>query len=353
MSTAFIDEVEITVSGGNGGDGIVSFLRERSRPDGGPNGGDGGRGGDVVLSAAESVNTLLEFRRRRLVAAANGRRGMGKNRHGADGDNAVLQAPTGTRVIDVDTGGLHADLTCAGQSIVLAAGGAGGIGNARFKSSRNRAPRLATSGRRGERRCFRLELRLLADVGLLGAPNAGKSTLLRAMSAACPKVAAYPFTTLEPQLGCVYVSEREDGAVVADIPGLIRGAADGAGLGNRFLRHVSRTTLLCQVVDASAPHPAADCRMVDEELRQAAPSGLADKPRWLIMNKMDLLTANAREDCLRHMRREFPFFGRVLPLSALTGEGVGDAIKQLVSAVGRGRQSGQGEQENSDAKTAC
>ena len=330
---SFIDEVEITVISGDGGDGIVSFLRERARPYGGPNGGNGGRGGDVVMSATSAINTLLAYRYRRRIIAANGGRGMGKDRHGANGADTVLQVPLGTRVIDVDTGGIHADMTMEGQIVVVAAGGRGGIGNAGFKSSSNRAPRMATLGGKGESRCFRLELRLLADIGLLGMPNAGKSTLLRAISAAKPKIADYPFTTLQPHLGLVRGDEYDTGIVVADIPGLIRGAAEGAGLGNRFLRHLSRTALLCQVVDAASDSFADDCRVIDGELCKSSQDGLVTKPRWLVMNKIDRLSADERQVRLQTVQTEFPFFERVLMLSALSGEGVKAAVRAMVGGV--------------------
>ncbi|MCH9705681.1 MAG: GTPase ObgE [Proteobacteria bacterium] len=338
--TAFIDEVEINVAGGDGGNGIVSFLRERARPFGGPNGGNGGRGGRVVMTATTGLNTLLEFRFKRNIRAANGKRGGSSLCHGAHGEDVVLPVPLGTRVVDAASGYLHADLVAIGDSVVLADGGRGGFGNAHYKSSTNRTPRTASKGEEGVQRCFRLELKVVADVGLLGLPNAGKSTFLRAISAARPKVAAYPFTTLAPSLGWVELEYGGEALVVADIPGIIRGAADGAGLGNRFLRHLSRTALLCQIVDATSETAIEDCRDIDSELRRAAEHDLADKPRWLLLNKIDLLTEEEQQEKLQQMQQEFPFFERVLALSALAGNGVRDCVKLLLA-----RQQAQQEQQ--------
>lgn len=329
--SAFIDEVEINVTGGNGGHGIVSFLRERARPRGGPNGGNGGSGGSVLAQATRANNTLLAFRHRRLIRAVNGDNGGSGNCSGANGDDVVLPVPVGTRITDVDSGVLHADLPAAGDSVILATGGRGGRGNAHFKSSVNRAPRSATRGEEGESRWFRLELQLVADIGLLGLPNAGKSTFLRAISAAKPKVASYPFTTLQPQLGWVELERGGETMVVADIPGIIRGAAAGAGLGNRFLRHISRTTLLCQIADIASDTLSADCRDIDSELRRAGDSGLSQKPRWLLLNKADLLPAEEAERRVAALRADFPVFECVLLLSALTGAGVRDCVSQLLT----------------------
>ena len=327
--TAFIDEVEIHTNGGDGGNGTVSFLRERARPRGGPDGGDGGNGGSVLLTANTAVNTLLQYRYQRRISAVRGERGASKNRHGGNGDNVVLQAPLGTRVFDADTGVLHADLIAAGDTVVLAEGGRGGRGNTRFKSSVNQTPRRATPGEKGAVRRFRLELNLLADIGLVGAPNAGKSSFLRAVSAARPKVADYPFTTLEPQLG--YVTRGDgDGIVIADIPGIIQGAADGVGLGNRFLRHLSRTAFLCQVVDAAADSLYEDCAATNAELNMAADSTLSTKPRWLIMNKIDLLSSTEQQRRRAELKKRFPLFQRILMLSALTGEHVANAKHLLL-----------------------
>lgn len=328
--SAFIDEVEINVTGGDGGNGIISFLRERARPFGGPDGGDGGRGGHVLMTVDNALNTLAAFRYQRNISAQRGKSGGGGNRHGANGTDKLLYVPPGTRVIDTATGALHVDLTAAAEPAVLARGGRGGFGNAHFKSSVNRTPRQSTPGEAGEQRAFRLELAVMADVGLLGLPNVGKSTFLRAVSAARPKVAAYPFTTLEPKLGWVELERGGAALIIADIPGIIRGAASGAGLGNRFLRHLSRTTLLCQLVDATSATVIEDCRDIDSELRQADELGLADKPRWLLLNKIDQVAPAQWREQLRRLRQTFPAYERVLALSALTGEGVRDCIQQLL-----------------------
>ncbi len=328
MKKGFVDETVIVAAGGCGGSGIVSFLRERGRPLGGPNGGDGGNGGNVRIVADAHVKTLLELGRRRRIVAANGKHGSGANRHGAGGEDMIVRAPLGTQIYDVEMGGLHADLLHDKQTAVLAHGGRGGFGNARFKTAANRAPRRRTEGEAGEERQFRLELRLLADVGLLGMPNAGKSSLLRALSAAKPKVASYPFTTLSPQLGVI---DSGDGTAVtvADVPGLIGGAAQGAGLGIRFLRHLSRTALLCHVVDMSTDDPVADCLQVSQEL-EACDTPLAQKPRWLVLNKSDKLSTAAQEECSALLRRRFPAFLRTHVVSALSGGGARELSRALL-----------------------
>lgn len=338
MKKNFVDEASLVAAGGGGGGGIVSFLRERGKPFGGPNGGDGGRGGSVRIIADSRVKTLLDLGRRRVVRAGNGRRGSGGGRNGGCGQDAVLRAPVGTRVVDMDTGMLHADLVREGQEAMLAQGGRGGFGNVHFKSSSNRAPRRATEGEEGEERRFRLELRVLADVGLLGLPNAGKSSLLRALSKARPEVAAYPFTTLAPQLGVIDSSDGE-ALTIADVPGLISGAAAGAGLGIRFLRHLRRTALLCHVVDMSSADPAADCLQVRHELEAADEAARADggegdlaqKPRWLILNKSDMMSGEGRQACRAMMRRRFPDFLDVHVVSALSGEGAPEFSNALLS----------------------
>ncbi|MDH5345220.1 MAG: GTPase ObgE, partial [Gammaproteobacteria bacterium] len=293
----FVDEATIRVQAGNGGPGALSFRREKYVERGGPDGGDGGDGGSVFLVADESLNTLADFRVARRFRAGHGKGGAGRNMTGRSGEDLEVRVPRGTLVYDVDTGELIGDLTKDGQRLKVADGGRGGLGNTRFKSSVNRAPRKTTPGTPGEGRHLVLELKLLADVGLVGLPNAGKSTLIRAMSAAKPKVADYPFTTLHPNLGVVSVGSLQS-FVMADIPGLIEGAADGAGLGHRFLRHLQRTRLLLHLVDIAptdtSEDPAAAFRTIEAELGKYA-ADLTDKPRWLVVNKIDLLPADDLE----------------------------------------------------------
>jgi GTP-binding protein len=319
----FVDEAQIRIEAGHGGRGCVSFRREKFIPRGGPDGGDGGDGGSVYLIVAEGINTLADFRVRRRFKAANGRGGAGRNMAGAAGADLHIKVPSGTEISDVDTGEQLGDLTRIGQSLLVAKGGAGGKGNTRFKTSTNRAPRQAQPGQPGEARRLDLALKLLADVGLLGSPNAGKSTLTRALSAAKPKVADYPFTTLHPQLGVVRV-DREKSFVVADIPGLIEGAAEGAGLGIQFLKHLERNRLLLHLVDASAElvsgDPVADLRAVEAELKRYS-KRLSNLPRWLVLNKVDLLPAADREHVLAEIVERSEWDGPVFAISALTGEG--------------------------------
>ncbi|MDE2382029.1 GTPase ObgE [Thermomonas sp.] len=288
-----VDEAEIMVTAGNGGNGCIAFRREKFIPLGGPNGGDGGAGGDVWLLADENLNTLVDFRHETRFKAQRGENGMGSQMYGKAGEDKTITVPVGTVVHNVDTDEIIGDLTTHGQRLLVAKGGVGGLGNMHFKSSVNRTPRKATSGTEGESRVLRLELKLLADVGLLGFPNAGKSTFIRAVSAATPKVADYPFTTLYPNLGVVSV-EVGRSFVIADIPGLIEGAADGAGLGSLFLRHVQRTRLLLHLVDIAPMEggieasPAEQVRAIENELRKYDPAML-EKPRWLVLNKADLM----------------------------------------------------------------
>ncbi|WP_374473660.1 Obg family GTPase CgtA [Arenimonas sp.] len=293
----FVDEAQILVSAGNGGNGCISFRREKFIPLGGPDGGDGGNGGSVWLQADENLNTLIDFRHQRQYRAQRGQNGMGRQMFGKAGEDVLIRVPVGTEVINVETDEIIGDLTRHGERLLVAQGGIGGKGNVHFKSSVNRAPRKAGQGTPGEEREIRLELKLLADVGLLGFPNAGKSTFIRAVSAATPKVADYPFTTLYPNLGVVSV-ETDRSFVIADIPGLIEGAADGAGLGAQFLRHVQRTRLLLHLVDL-APFdeqvdPVQQVRAIEAELRKHDPAML-EKPRWLVMNKADLLPEDERQ----------------------------------------------------------
>ena len=319
----FVDEADIHVQAGNGGSGCVSFRREKFIPRGGPDGGDGGDGGNVVLVAREGINTLADFRVQRRFKAASGRGGAGNNRTGLSGDDLYIEVPRGTLVEDIDTGETLGDLENDGDTLVVARGGQGGRGNTRFKSSINRAPRQSTPGQPGEQRHLKLALKVLADVGLLGTPNAGKSTLTRALSAARPKVAEYPFTTLHPHLGVVRVGP-EQSFVIADIPGLIEGAAEGAGLGIRFLKHLDRTRLLLHVIDAcpQSPEqdPVADFGAVEAELESYSPA-LAAKPRWLVLNKLDLLPADAREARVAEIVAALGWTKPVFGVSALAGEG--------------------------------
>jgi GTP-binding protein len=289
-----VDEAEITVTAGNGGNGSISFRREKFIPLGGPDGGDGGDGGSVWLQADENLNTLVDFRHQKQFRAQRGENGMGRQMYGKGGEDTVITVPVGTVVHNVATDEQIGDLTRHGERLLVARGGKGGLGNMHFKSSVNRTPRRATPGEEGEERTLRLELKLLADVGLLGFPNAGKSTFIRAVSAATPKVADYPFTTLYPNLGVVSV-EPHRSFVIADIPGLIEGAAEGAGLGSLFLRHVQRTRLLLHLVDLSPMEggvegvsPAEQVRAIEHELRKYDP-GMLEKPRWLVLNKADLM----------------------------------------------------------------
>ena len=289
----FVDEAKIEVIAGDGGNGAVSFRREKYVPRGGPDGGDGGRGGSIHAIADRNINTLIDYRFARIHRAKRGENGRGADQYGRGADDIVLRMPVGTVITDAETGEMIADLALHGQTAQLAKGGQGGLGNLHFKSSTNRAPRQSTPGERGEHRFLRLELKLLADVGLLGMPNAGKSTLIRAISAARPKVADYPFTTLAPNLGVVRVDENRS-FVVADVPGLIEGAAEGAGLGHQFLRHLQRTRLLLHVVDLAPldgdADPVAGARAIVRELERYD-RALYDKPRWLVLNKMDLIDA--------------------------------------------------------------
>lgn len=327
----FVDEADIYIEAGRGGDGCVSFRREKFIPRGGPDGGDGGHGGSVYLRASEGINTLVDFRIRRRFKAVSGQSGAGRNMTGASGEDLYVDVPKGTEVEDLDTLEVLGDLTHAGETLIVARGGRGGKGNTRFKSSVNRAPRQFTRGESGERRHLKLALKLLADVGLLGAPNAGKSTLTRALSAAKPKVAGYPFTTLHPQLGVVRVG-AEKSFVLADIPGLIEGAAEGAGLGIAFLKHLERTRLLLHVVDVGTGDdhgdPVAELRAVAAELGKYSDK-LATLPRWLVLNKIDLLARAQRERIVADVVAELGWAGPVFAVSAATGEGT-EALTEAV-----------------------
>lgn len=320
----FVDEAEIHVEAGRGGNGTVSFRREKFIPRGGPDGGDGGHGGSVYLVAREGLNTLADFRVQRRFKAANGGGGGGRNMTGASGADLHIAVPVGTEVRDLDTDETLGDLLRADDVLLVARGGRGGRGNTAFKSSVNRAPRRSTPGEPGEQRRLQLALKVLADVGLLGAPNAGKSTLTRAMSAARPKVADYPFTTLHPHLGVVRVGV-EQSFVMADIPGLIEGAAEGAGLGIQFLKHLERTRLLLHVVDASPERPVdevvAEIRTIAAELGRYS-LHLDSLPRWLVLNKLDLLPADERSARVGDIAAACGWSGPIYGISALAKEGV-------------------------------
>ncbi len=336
----FIDEADIRVEAGSGGRGCVSFRREKFVPRGGPDGGDGGDGGSVYLVARERVNTLADFRVKRRFRAESGRGGAGKDMTGAAGADLEIEVAKGTEVHDLDTGEKLGDLTHDGERLLVAKGGQGGRGNARFKTSVNRAPRQFDPGESGESRRLKLALKLLADVGLLGAPNAGKSTLTRAVSAARPKVADYPFTTLHPQLGVVRV-DTDRSFVIADIPGLIEGAAAGAGLGIQFLKHLERTRLLLHVVDACADLSGGDVvatyRAVEGELGQYS-DALADRPRWLVLNKLDLLPAAQRKKRTAAIVKKLKWKGPVYGISALTADGTKRLIQDVMSYLEESRK---------------
>ena len=325
----FIDEAKIQVIAGNGGDGSAAFRREKFVPRGGPAGGDGGRGGSVWAIADRNINTLVDYRFARIHRAGNGEHGRGSDQYGAAGDDVELRMPVGTLVTDAADGGPVADLTQHGARALLAQGGKGGLGNLHFKSSVNRSLRQFTHGAAGERRELALELRVLADAGLLGLPNAGKSTLIRAVSSARPKVADYPFTTLHPSLGVVRIA-HDASFVIADIPGLIEGAAEGAGLGHQFLRHLARTRLLLHLVDLAPPEPerdpAREARVLADELRKYDPA-LHRKPRWLVFNKADLApdAAARAKDIVRRLRWKAPWY----MVCALSGKG----CRELCAAV--------------------
>ena len=324
----FIDEAKIEVHAGKGGDGAATFRREKYIRYGGPNGGDGGRGGSVWARADRNINTLVDYRFDRIHRAASGVKGMGADCNGRGGEDVELRVPVGTVIRDEETGDLVADLAKDGERALLARGGRGGLGNVHFKSSINRAPRQFTRGEAGESRRLALELRVLADVGLLGLPNAGKSSLIRSVSSARPKVADYPFTTLNPSLGVVRVGHSS--FVIADIPGLIEGASEGAGLGHQFLRHLARTRLLLHLVDLTEDDPVHAVRAIAAELKKYD-AALHRKPRWLVFNKIDAL-ADARakaEKTVRALRWKRPWFA----ISALSGEGCSEVTKAIAKEL--------------------
>src|ERR1700712_4064700 len=336
----FIDEAKIEIIAGDGGNGVASFCREKFRPFGGPDGGDGGKGGSIWAVADRNINTLVDYRFSKLHKARDGENGRGADCYGKGADDIHLRMPVGTLIIDNASGEILADLTEHGQQVLLAKGGEGGWGNIHFKSSTNRAPRQKGEGKEGERRELRLELKVLADIGLLGMPNAGKSTFISAVSNARPKIADYPFTTLHPNLGVVRVGP-ERSFVIADVPGLIEGAADGAGLGHQFLRHLQRTGLLLHIVDLApfdeAVDPVAEAKAIVNELVKYDPA-LAAKPRWLVLNKLDMIDeADAKKRVAAFVKR-FKWKGPVFAISALTRAGCEDliyAIERHLSASRR------------------
>lgn len=324
----FVDEASIITEAGNGGSGCMSFRREKYIPKGGPDGGDGGHGGSVYLIGDDSLNTLIDFKYQRFYKATNGSPGQGKQMSGRAGDDLHVKVPVGTTVVDEDTLEVIADVTELGQVVLVAQGGRRGLGNIHFKSSTNRAPRRTTQGTDGERRNLRLEMKVMADVGLLGLPNAGKSTLIRSVSAAKPKVANYPFTTLVPNLGVVKLGHYEH-FVMADIPGLIEGASDGAGLGLRFLKHLTRTRLLFHVVDV-APFDESDpveaAQAIAHELGEFSPT-LAERPRWLVLNKLDLLPDDQRDAVVEDIQTRLGHDGPVFRISAISSDGTAALVQ--------------------------
>jgi GTPase len=319
----FIDEVTIEVIAGDGGNGSASMMRAKFIPKGGPDGGDGGRGGHVFAIADRNINTLIDYRFARKHMAFKGENGRGADCYGAAGNDVVLKVPVGTMIFDAETNGLLYDMSTHGEQITLAQGGAGGLGNIHFKTSTNRAPRQHTAGELGVRRKIRMELKVLADVGLLGMPNAGKSTLISAVSNARPKIADYPFTTLHPNLGMVRL-EADRSFVIADVPGLIEGAADGAGLGVQFLRHLQRTRLLLHIIDAApfdeAVDPVKEAKAIVKELLKYDPE-LAAKPRWLVINKLDMVPEAEREKRVKAIVKGLKWKDEVFGVSALTRDG--------------------------------
>ncbi len=330
----FVDEAKIRIEAGKGGNGCVSFRREKYVPFGGPDGGDGGDGGSIFVVADANLNTLVDLRFTRAFRAESGQSGRSRNCTGAGGEDMTITLPIGTQVYDEDTEELLTDLLVAGEPVKIAQGGFHGLGNVRYKSSTNRAPRQHSNGSAGEERNLRLELKVLADVGLLGLPNAGKSTLIRAVSAAKPKVADYPFTTLHPNLGVVSI-EAHRSFVIADIPGLIEGASEGAGLGIQFLKHLSRTRVLLHLVDV-APYDGSDpvesFRVIEKEIQKYSDE-LADKPRWLVLNKLDLLPDDEREQRCQEILDGIGWQGQVYQISAVSKDGTQQLARQVMEAL--------------------
>ena len=335
----FVDEAIIKVEAGKGGNGCLSFRREKYIPKGGPDGGDGGDGGSVYLRADEGINTLVDFRYQRKFKAANGQPGMGSNCTGRSGDDLTIDVPVGTMIYEKETGRQIGDLKTAGESLKVAQGGFHGLGNARFKSSINRAPRQTTNGTPGEALDLKLELKVLADVGLLGLPNAGKSTFIRSVSSAKPKVADYPFTTLHPNLGVVKTAPYKS-FVIADIPGLIEGAAEGAGLGHRFLKHLSRTWLLLHIIDINPldeSSPIESAKVIIDELKRYDEQ-LSDKPRWLVLNKIDTLVSEDAQEKVDEIIKGLNWQGPVYQISALSGLGCEQLCFDLMEYIDSAQQ---------------
>lgn len=345
----FFDEAKIEVIAGDGGNGVASFRREKFIPRGGPDGGDGGRGGSIWAVADRNLNTLIDYRYTRIFRAQRGENGRGADCYGKAGDDMELRVPVGTVFTDIGTGEIVCDLDTDGKRAMIAKGGEGGLGNLHFKSSTNRAPRQCTPGGEGQRRDLRLELKVLADVGLLGMPNAGKSTFIRAVSAAKPKVADYPFTTLHPNLGVVRVDNNRS-FVIADIPGLIEGAAEGAGLGHQFLRHLQRTHLLLHLVDI-APFdpdvdPAREAKAIIQELRKYD-EALYEKPRWLVINKIDLVPEEERKARVAALVKAYGKSVRHFVISAVKGEGCRELTFAIMEHIEKQREEQQSH-ENAD-----
>lgn len=335
----FVDEAVISVHAGDGGNGVASFRREKFIPFGGPDGGDGGKGGDIILVAAIDANTLVDYRYTRKFRAERGNNGRGANCAGRGAPDVFLTVPVGTTVVDVESGDVIGDLITDGQQLLVSAGGRGGLGNTHFKSSTNRSPRQCTSGTQGENREIRLELKVLADVGLLGLPNAGKSTFIRAVSAAKPKVADYPFTTLVPNLGVVDI-DRHRSFVMADIPGLIEGAAEGAGLGVRFLKHLARTRILLHLVDVQpidGSDPVHNAKVIMDELVRFSPA-LAELPMLLVLNKLDQIPTEQHNALCTHIVAELGWTGPVFRTSGLTSEGTRPVVYHLMDQIERERE---------------
>lgn len=335
----FVDEAVITVEAGDGGNGVASFRREKFIPFGGPDGGDGGRGGSIYIQADDDTGTLVDYRYTRRFRAERGKNGRGANCSGRGGEDVVLRVPVGTTIVDIESGDIIGDLVADGQRVKVANGGDGGLGNTHFKSSTNRSPRKCTHGIKGEYREVRLELKVLADVGLLGMPNAGKSTFIRAVSAAKPKVADYPFTTMIPNLGVVD-ADRHRSFVMADIPGLIEGAAEGAGLGIRFLKHLARTRILLHIVDVQpidGSDPAHNAKAILGELVKFSPT-LAKLPVVLVLNKLDQLPEESREEWCQHILDELQWKGPVFKTSGLMSEGTKEVVYYLMDQIEQQRE---------------